>query len=1084
MEPLPNVTPVTATVTSPQVGPSIFQEAPRVSVGSGLEALAQGVDAIAVQAATAKGQQDGAQPIQRDADGNAQPVARDNFIFGDAGRAYSHAVDVGMLAGVQTNINERVAELRTKFQQDPDGFKVAVGSFADGLKANYPGALGAAAFSHATQVASEHFIGLVDQNRTADIAKNLQATQTRIADLGTDIENISRGTISPTTAFLDDPTTPAGAKIAQRNLFLQQLASNPDWSKTFSPEAIDSQIRMDRQRYVNAWALGNSTAQRDANGIDAAIDWARKNVLNSDSNMPFREREAAFNGVVSRIQTLTTAQQAKAAASQQQVDTFIKAFDAGVYPGDVAYQNALRQANESFDAAGVGRLQAAHDVYFHRLSPVAGLPPAAGISATMGPPQPQDAAAQGKAFFVSRGWTPEQASGIMGNLTHESGGKLDPNARAKGDGSDGSDSIGIGQWNQERATALQQFAASKGKPWNDYQTQLEFVDHELNGSEALAGGMIRNAKDVQGATGAMLGYERPKGWSAGGNPEAALGWQSRLGYANAVMSGPQVTGANSPVPFTQAQLDANPFLGAASVRATLQDKPLQVAYAKQQMQIMEGAISLGTPPAPEQLAKVQQIAMANPQELGEAFTKLQAHVAANPIAMMAAGQPDSGAAYLAQVDNMARTSPDLFHIEYAQSLHAQVAGRAKQLAEAPHDYAARNDVAWSPPVTPMAALADPQSIGADSPQQVLQSIVATRRDSAFQISQRTQQPAAGLLFQKGDIDQLTNALQKSDGPAADMLLRSLSGSLNPNEMAALASNKDFSNAVAGLTRSGDPAKAGPAFSFLDKQWRENPEAFKKEYGGEMETRMQVFQDKIAWMPPDQAMKEMQRANDPGTARTIAANREEADKFLKDVTSNQVLKQLGPGWMNGWIPFSGAGAPVSNDANASASAMLADYRSNVRDLYGESGDRGQAEAAALVRMQQKWGVSEINGGRITAYPPEAHYPPDAAGKRDYITQQLNQDVSDAAHAHGLDLGTQPHALVSDQGTQEDIASRKPPSYKVVVADKDGHWNLLEQSPGVAMRFRADAADILPGGAADKARMLRRAQSEANMGMGPQ
>ena len=190
---------------------------------------------------------------------------------------------------------------------------------------------------------------------------------------------------------------------------------------------------------------------------------------NSDSNMPYRERQGAFNNIVSNIQTLTTSQQAQAAASQQNVATFTKAMAEGVYPGDVAYQNALKTARESFDVAGVGALQAAHDVYFNRLKPVAGLPPAAGISATMGPPQPQDAAAQGKAFFVSRGWTPEQASGIVGNLLHESGGKLDPNARAKGDGSDGSDSIGIGQWNQDRATALQQFAASKGKPWNDFQ---------------------------------------------------------------------------------------------------------------------------------------------------------------------------------------------------------------------------------------------------------------------------------------------------------------------------------------------------------------------------------------------------------------------------------------------------------------------------------------------------------------------------------------------------------------------------------------------------------------------------------------
>jgi hypothetical protein len=1057
-----------------------------------LEALGQGVDAIATAAATAKGQADGAQPIQRDENGKAMPIESNNFIMGSAGQAYSHALNVGMLANIQNNVGEQVNALSNKYKSDPEAFKVAVGSYADSLRSSYPGALGAAAFAHAAQLGSQMYVGSVNRNREEGLANTLQATQTRISDLGTDAENIARGTISPTTAFLDDPSTPAGAAILTRNRFLQSLADNPDWSKTYSQETIDSQIRMDKQRFINAWALGNSTLVRNAQGIDAAIQWARDNVLNSDSNMPYRERQGAFNNIVSSIQTLTTSQQAQAAASQQNVAVFTKAMAEGQYPGDVLYQNALKTARESFDAAGAGQLQAAHDVYFNRLKPLAGLPPAAGISATMGPQQPG----------VAKPFDPANIAGYLDKTHSIENPTGNPAARSS------TGATGDFQFTHGTAAAM---AAKYGS----------FDPNDPAQSRDMAGKLaIDNAKQLQtslgraptegevylahqqgaGGAAALLAHPDENAVSAlanhaglsledadrnirvnGGTPSMTAGqfaakWTSKFDGAA------PVAGANSPIPFTQAQLDANPFLAAASVRATLADKALQVNYGQQMAQIMERGISVGVVPPVEQIAKLQQIAMANPQELGDTWTKLQAHVAANPIAMMAAGSPDGGAALMAQADDLARTSHDLFHMEYASSLRSQIVGRAKMLADSPHDYASRSDVGWSAPVTPMEAIAEPQSIGAAGPQEALQSVIGTRRNSAFQISQRTGADPASLLFQKSDVDQLTNALQKSDGPAADMLLRGLSGNLNPNEMAALASNKDFSNAVAGLTRSGDPAKAGPAFSFLDKQWRENPEAFKKEYGGEMETRMQVFQDKIAWMPPDQAMKEMQRANDPGTARTIAANRDEADKFLKDANSNQVLKQLGPGWLGGWVPFTGAGAPVSNDANASASAMLADYRSNVRDLYGESGDRGQAESAALVRMQQKWGASDTNGGRVMAYPPEMHYPKDATGKQDYITQQLNQDVSDAARAHGLDLGAQPHALVSDQGTQEDIASRKPPSYKVVVADKDGHWNLLEQSPGVALRFRADASDILPGGAADKTRMLRRAQSEENMGMG--
>ena len=52
--------------------------------------------------------------------------------------------------------------------------------------------------------------------------------------------------------------------------------------------------------------------------------------------------------------------------------------------------------------------------------------------------------AQAMAFFIQKGWKPHQAAGIVGNLLAESG--LQTKAIAKGDASDGTDSVGIGQW--------------------------------------------------------------------------------------------------------------------------------------------------------------------------------------------------------------------------------------------------------------------------------------------------------------------------------------------------------------------------------------------------------------------------------------------------------------------------------------------------------------------------------------------------------------------------------------------------------------------------------------------------------------
>lgn len=147
----------------------------------------------------------------------------------------------------------------------------------------------------------------------------------------------------------------------------------------------------------------------------------------------------------------------------------------------------------------------------------------------------------GMKYFMSKGWTQAQAAGIMGNLLHESGGKLNPNARAPGDGSDGSDSIGIGQWNSNRAKQLMAFANARGKSWNDFQTQLEFVQHEFETSESAAAAKIRSAGDVGSASEAMLAYERPKGWEGG--LHSAAGGVSRLHYAKGVFG--KATGEGS-----------------------------------------------------------------------------------------------------------------------------------------------------------------------------------------------------------------------------------------------------------------------------------------------------------------------------------------------------------------------------------------------------------------------------------------------------------------------------------------------------------------------------------------------------------
>lgn len=150
------------------------------------------------------------------------------------------------------------------------------------------------------------------------------------------------------------------------------------------------------------------------------------------------------------------------------------------------------------------------------------------------PAGPDGAARQAMQFFVGKGYTPAQAAGIVGNLMHESG--LNTGATNPGDGADGSNSIGVAQWNADRAKGLQTFAQQMGGNPNDLMTQLAYVEHELQGPESRTREALLAAQDPIAATKAFVGYERPQGWTPE-TPTAALGFGSRAKNAASLMGG-------------------------------------------------------------------------------------------------------------------------------------------------------------------------------------------------------------------------------------------------------------------------------------------------------------------------------------------------------------------------------------------------------------------------------------------------------------------------------------------------------------------------------------------------------------------
>jgi hypothetical protein len=120
--------------------------------------------------------------------------------------------------------------------------------------------------------------------------------------------------------------------------------------------------------------------------------------------------------------------------------------------------------------------------------------------------KPTERAGVALKFFMSKGWTPAQAAGIVGNLQAESGANLDNTIWG-----DKHTSYGIAQWRADRITRYKkQFGKDLTK--TSFEEQLKYVQWEFDHTESRAAGIIRTAKTAKEAAAYCDEfYERSKG---------------------------------------------------------------------------------------------------------------------------------------------------------------------------------------------------------------------------------------------------------------------------------------------------------------------------------------------------------------------------------------------------------------------------------------------------------------------------------------------------------------------------------------------------------------------------------------------
>lgn len=127
-------------------------------------------------------------------------------------------------------------------------------------------------------------------------------------------------------------------------------------------------------------------------------------------------------------------------------------------------------------------------------------------------------------FFISKGWSPEQSAGIVGNLLQES----QLNEKSFNPEGGGRGAKGIAQWRGERQTRFEEIYG-KSLDESSFAEQLEYVNWELNNTEKKAGDELRKAVSVSKATQVVQSkYERS------GEEDAIKTMGKREGFATQV----------------------------------------------------------------------------------------------------------------------------------------------------------------------------------------------------------------------------------------------------------------------------------------------------------------------------------------------------------------------------------------------------------------------------------------------------------------------------------------------------------------------------------------------------------------------
>lgn len=513
----------------------------------------------------------GLKAVTRDADGNIQVDSPP--IIGDAAIAFHQAVKVAAVADGEGEAKRDDIRLRTEHRDDPEGYLAAADAYKKEKIAQYNEAGGVDVGTTIGKIIDGQttltYRGLLNESEKLAMQRADTSIKTGIEDATNDLTAMARGGVTSGQAW-----DAAQAKIAT---LTQQRINNPRLAYPPEQAAYDAQ-QLESTLKANGFLHNIDQVYKNDGkdgGAKPALEAAKSILTDPGIKLSEAQREQFYHKAVGEIRAneairkqdlgearaafneLSLASAAGARIDSNQVEQVAGAFRAAGDPGSAArvYSSFIRKPlNDDF-----------------------GRQPLSAQTQQLTALQGANAAAAAHAFFVGKGYSPVAAAGIVGNLVHESG--MNPSVGGDRDEAGNATSGGLAQFHNERLTALRDYAKSVRKPATDFQTQLEFIDRELNDPTKEGATKVRllAAKTPEEAAAAFVHYERPQGYTPD-NPAGSLGYASRQGFARQVFNG--APGDASMGPAGSAWLAANRASGINDT-ATAGWKTVMADYSKE-----------------------------------------------------------------------------------------------------------------------------------------------------------------------------------------------------------------------------------------------------------------------------------------------------------------------------------------------------------------------------------------------------------------------------------------------------------------------------------------------------------------------